>query len=77
MNRLSGLFHKKGIFWWGGPESPRTWLEFEHPTIADAAIYPYIALARDGKIELDAYPNVLNWIDRVKQLSGYIPMLGI
>ncbi|MEG4343869.1 glutathione S-transferase [Microcoleus sp. A003_D6] len=57
--------------------STRTWLEFEHPTIADAAIYPYIALARDGKIELDAYPNVLNWIDRVKQLSGYIPMLGI
>jgi glutathione S-transferase len=36
-----------------------------------------IALARDGKIELDAYPHVLNWIDRVKQLSGYIPMLGI
>ena len=57
--------------------STRTWLEFEHPTIADAAIYPYIALARDGKIELDAYPNVLNWIDRVKQLSGYIPMLRI
>lgn len=57
--------------------STRTWLEFEHPTIADVAIYPYIALARDGKIELDTYPHVLNWIDRVKQLSGYIPMLGI
>lgn len=57
--------------------STRAWLEFERPTIADAAIYPYIALARDGKIELDAYPNVLNWIERVKQLSGYIPMLGI
>jgi glutathione S-transferase len=57
--------------------STRTWLEFERPTIADVAIYPYIALARDGKIELDAYPHVLNWIDRVKQLPGYIPMLGI
>ena len=57
--------------------SDRTWLEFDHPTIADVAIYPYIALARDGKIDLDAYPNVLSWIERVKQLPGYIPMTGI
>jgi glutathione S-transferase len=57
--------------------SLRTWLEFERPTIADIAVFPYIALARDGKIDLDPYPNVLAWIDRVKQLSGYIPMNGI
>jgi glutathione S-transferase len=57
--------------------SDRAWLEFDHPTIADVAIYPYIALARDGKIDLDAYPNVLSWIERVKQLPGYIPMIGI
>jgi hypothetical protein len=37
----------------------------------------YIALARDGKIDLDAYPNVLSLIERVKQLPGYIPMTGI
>ena len=57
--------------------SDRTWLEFDHPTIADVAIYPYIALARDGKIDLDAYPHVLSWIERVKELPGYIPMTGI
>ena len=57
--------------------SDRTWLEFDRPTIADVAIYPYIALARDGKIDLDAYPHVLSWIERVKQLPGYIPMTGI
>lgn len=57
--------------------STRSWLEFDHPTIADVAIYPYIALARDGKIDLDAYPNVLSWIQRIKQLPGYIPMTGI
>lgn len=57
--------------------STHTWLEFERPTIADIAVFPYIALARDGKIELDAYPNVLAWIDRVKQLPGYLPMAGI
>ena len=57
--------------------STHTWLEFERTTIADIAVFPYVALARDGKIELDAYPNVLAWIDRVKQLPGYLPMAGI
>lgn len=57
--------------------SDRPWLEFERPTIADVAVFPYVALARDGKIDLDSYPNVLTWIDRVKQLPGYIPMAGM
>jgi glutathione S-transferase len=57
--------------------STQTWLEFEHPTIADIAVFPYVALARDGKIDLDAYQHVLTWIDRVKQLPGYIPMAGV
>lgn len=57
--------------------STRTWLEFERPTIADIAVFPYVALASDGKINLDAYPHVLAWIDRVKQLPGYIPIAGL
>jgi glutathione S-transferase len=57
--------------------SQRIWLEFEQPTIADVAVFPYVALARDGKINLDAYPQVLAWVDRVKQLPGYIPMAGV
>jgi glutathione S-transferase len=54
--------------------STHTWLEFERPTIADVAVFPYIALAPDGKIDLAPYPHVLAWIDRIKQLPGYIPM---
>ncbi len=57
--------------------STHTWLEFDRPTIADVAVFPYIALARDGKIDLDPYPHVLAWIDRLKQLPGYVPMAGI
>ncbi|MDJ0675065.1 MAG: glutathione S-transferase [Calothrix sp. MO_167.B42] len=55
----------------------RTWLEFEHPSIADIAVFPYVALAADGKIELNPYPNVITWINRVKQLPNYIPMAGL
>ncbi|MBD1997986.1 glutathione S-transferase [Oculatella sp. FACHB-28] len=57
--------------------SDRTWLEFERPTIADIAVFPYVALVRDGKIDLSPYPNVLAWIDRVKHLPHYIPMAGV
>lgn len=54
--------------------STRNWLECDRPTIADVAIYPYISLAGDGKIDLTPYTNVLNWMERIKQLSGYTPM---
>lgn len=57
--------------------STHTWLEFDRPTIADVAVFPYVALAQDGKVDLHAYASVLAWIDRVKQLPGYIPMAGL
>ncbi|WP_434687925.1 glutathione S-transferase family protein [Pseudanabaena minima] len=57
--------------------STRTWLECDRPTIADVAIYPYISLAKDGKIELDTYAHVLSWMERFQGLSGYVPMLGV
>ncbi len=53
------------------------WLELGHPTIADIAVFPYIALAPDGRIPLDKYLNVLNWINRVKNLPGFVGMIGI
>jgi glutathione S-transferase len=55
----------------------REWLELGHPTIADVAVFPYVALAPDGKIDLAPYPQVLAWIDRVKQLPGFVGMIGI
>jgi glutathione S-transferase len=53
----------------------RQWLD--QPTIADIAYFPYITLAEDGKISLADYPNVLDWIARVKQLPGYVAMPGL
>lgn len=55
----------------------RQWLELEHPTIADVAVFPYIALAPDGKIDLVPYPHVLAWIERVKLLPGFVGMINI
>nr|WP_290881212.1 glutathione binding-like protein [Fischerella sp.] len=55
----------------------RTWLELEHPTIADIACFAYIGLAPEGKVDLEPYPSVIAWIDRIKQLPRYVNMPGL
>lgn len=55
----------------------RQWLELGHPTIADVAVFPYIALAPDGKIALESYPHVVAWCDRIKHLPNFVGMTGI
>ena len=53
------------------------WLALDHLTIADIGCFPYVALASEGEIPLDAYPSVLSWIGRIKSLSGFVGMPGI
>ncbi|MFC4668910.1 glutathione S-transferase family protein [Seohaeicola nanhaiensis] len=55
----------------------REWLCLGRPTIADLAVFPYVGLARQGKLPLDECPNVLAWIDRIRALPGYHPMPGL
>ncbi|MBD0267808.1 MAG: glutathione S-transferase [Cyanobacteria bacterium Co-bin8] len=57
--------------------SQRHWLELNRPTIADVAVFPYVALAPDGQIDLAPYPHVQAWIERVKHLPGFISMRSI
>lgn len=57
--------------------SNRDWLELGHPTIADIACFPYTALAGEGGIDLSRYPNILAWIERFKEIPGFIPMPGV
>lgn len=53
------------------------WLELGRPTIADLACFPSVALIRDVKLSLEPYPHLIAWVNRIKQLSGYITMPGI
>ncbi|MBP0019056.1 MAG: glutathione S-transferase [Cyanobacteria bacterium SBLK] len=52
----------------------RLWLEFERPTIADIAVFPYVSLAEDGKISLEEYPHIIAWIERVQGLPNFVGM---
>jgi glutathione S-transferase len=53
------------------------WLALDRVTIADIGCFPYVALAPEGEIPLDAYPNVRAWIARVKALPDFVAMPGI
>jgi glutathione S-transferase len=60
-----------------GHLSDREFLELGHPTIADIACFPHVAMAGEAGIDLKPYPNILRWIDRIRQIPGFVPMPGI
>lgn len=47
------------------------WLALGRPTIADIGCYPYVAVADEGGITLDAYPHVTQWLKRCESLPGW------
>lgn len=55
----------------------RDWLECDRPTIADLACFPEAALAHNGQISLDPYPNVVKWLNRLKALPNFTLMPGL
>lgn len=52
----------------------KDWFVSSNPTIADVAMYSYIAHAPEGGIDLSEYTNIVSWINRMEQLPGFIPM---
>ncbi len=55
----------------------REWLELNRATIADIACFPYIALAHEGNVSLEPYPNIQKWMTNIKNLPNYISMPGL
>jgi glutathione S-transferase len=55
----------------------KDWLAAAHITIADIAIYPYIALAPEGKVDLTPYPAICRWLSRIQALPNYAGMPGM
>ena len=51
----------------------RHWIASGRPTIADVALYSYIARAPEGNVALSAYRNVSAWLTRIEALPGFVP----
>jgi glutathione S-transferase len=53
------------------------WIVGDHPTIADIACFPYVALAGDGGIGHEEYPALRNWMRNFRKLPRFHAMSGI
>jgi glutathione S-transferase len=51
----------------------RDWLVGNGPTVADVALYSYIARAPEGNVDLSAYPRVNAFLRRIEALPGFVP----
>lgn len=49
------------------------WLAGASPTIADVALYSYVARAPEGNVDLSGYPAVIDFLRRVEALPGFVP----
>jgi glutathione S-transferase len=52
----------------------RAFLTGNAPTIADVALYAYVAHAPEGGVALQPYPAIGDWLSRVAALQGFVPM---
>lgn len=52
--------------------SGREFIVGAHPTIADVALYSYIARAPEGNVDLSGYANVNAWLRRIEALPGFV-----
>ncbi|CAN7608182.1 glutathione S-transferase family protein [Pararhizobium sp. LjRoot238] len=56
-----------GADWFVGPD----------PTIADIALFPAFALARDFGVDHDEYPALRRWARKFRTIKGFMTMPGI
>jgi glutathione S-transferase len=52
--------------------SGREWLVGDRPTIADVALYSYLARAPEGNVDLSGYPAVNAFLRRIEALPGFV-----
>jgi len=52
----------------------RSWLAGGRYSIADISLYAYTHVAAEGGFDLDAYPSIRAWLERVAAQPGHIPI---
>lgn len=63
---------------WFSERRGRDWVcPAGHPTVADIACFPYVALSEEGGISRQDYPAIRRWTDRVRRIPGFVVMSGV
>jgi len=55
--------------------SEREWVAAAEPSIADVALYSYIARSPEGDVDLSSYAGINAWLARVEALPGFVPFM--
>ena len=72
--RERALAESERLFNWMDSElQENKWLAADHATIADVAMYSYIALGNEGDLDLSAYPEIKRWLADVEGLDNFLP----
>ncbi len=50
------------------------WFAGDGPSLADIALYAYTAVADEGGFDLQSYPEIRRWLERVPSIDGFIAM---
>jgi glutathione S-transferase len=53
----------------------RKWLVENCYTIADIANYAYVSLASESGYQMERYPGINAWLERVRSTDGWVPLL--
>lgn len=63
---------------WFGEKSGADWLVAgAHPSLADVALFPAVALCEEGGVSRQDYPAIRRWLDRVRRVPGFVVMSGV
>jgi glutathione S-transferase len=52
----------------------REFLVSERYSIADISLFAYTHVAHEGDLDLESYPAIRVWIDRVAAQPGHLPI---
>jgi glutathione S-transferase len=52
----------------------KNWFVGGAPTLADLSLYAYTHVAHEGGFEMERYPAIRAWLDRVAAVPGHVPI---
>lgn len=55
----------------------RKWLELDRPTVADIAVFAYVAMGPEGGVPLAEFQNIRSWLHQISKLPNFFPMAGM
>ena len=58
-------------------QAGKLWIIGDTPSIADIAMFPYVALSHDAGIGHEDYPAINLWQRQVRKLPGFVGMPGV